>query len=272
MIDHYKSQPAVVLLNKQESTDSRLLRLKLEKGQSAFNFIHGQFMMVGLPGFGDAPFDICSNPFEKKKYFEVSVRAVGELTNKLHQVKKGEEVLVRGPFGNGFPHLKELGNNFLMIGGGCGAVTLRSILEEVADNRYKSKPNMQVFWGCADEATILFKNRLAAWKKISDLIIILEKPGKSWKGDKGLVTKLFDEKEVLKPSKVIMCGPPIMYKFVIQKLKEHGFADKDIYLSLERRMYCGTGVCQHCAIGPYYVCKDGPVFRYDKIKDIKGAI
>ena len=179
MIDHYKSQPAVVLLNKQESTDSRLLRLKLAKGQNSFNFIHGQFMMVGLPGFGDAPFDICSNPYEKKKYFEVSVRAVGELTNKLHQVKKGEEVLVRGSFGNGFPHLKELGNNFLMIGGGCGAVTLRSILEEVADNRYKSKPNMQVFWGCLDEATVLFKDRLSAWKKISDLVIILEKPKKS---------------------------------------------------------------------------------------------
>ena len=69
-----------------------------------------------------------------------------------------------------------------------------------------------------------------------------------------------------------MCGPPIMYKFVIQKLKEHGFKDEDIYLSLERRMYCGTGVCQHCAVGPYYVCKDGPVFRFDKIKNIPGAI
>ena len=272
MIDLYQPQLAKVLVNKKESVDSRLLRLKLLKGQQDYDFVHGQFMMVGLPGFGEAPFDICSNQFEKKNYFEVSVRAVGELTEKLHEVEVGSKVVVRGPFGNGFPPLEEMGENLLLIGGGCGAVTLRSIIEEASDKRYKGKTKMQVFWGCLNEESILFKDRLKQWEKFAELVLILEKPRKSWKGETGLVTKLFDTKKVLKPSKVIMCGPPIMYKFVIQKLKEHGFADEDIYLSLERRMYCGVGVCQHCAIGPYYVCKDGPVFQYDAIKDVKGAI
>jgi NAD(P)H-flavin reductase len=102
--------------------------------------------------------------------------------------------------------------------------------------------------------------------------LILEKPKRTWRGEKGLVIKLFDTKNVLEDASALVVGPPVMYGFVIPKLKEHGLRDQDIYLSFERRMYCGVGVCQHCAIGPYYTCKDGPVFRYDVIKSIKGAI
>ena len=259
----------------QESIDSKrfVLRFKDKKLQRSFDFIHGQFMMIGLPGWGEAPFDICGSRQKRKKQFEVTIRSVGPLTEKFHQLKKGDLVLVRGPFGNGLPAFSDLAKkNLLLVGGGCGAVTLRSILEEYSSPGFKKDFKIQVFWGCLDQDTILFKDRQATWKKNVDFNLILEKPNKSWKGKRGLVTKLFDTNKVIGEASALVVGPPIMYRFVVPELKKHGFADEDIYLSFERKMYCGVGVCQHCAIGPYYVCKDGPVFRYDKIKEIKGAI
>jgi len=275
MINTYHQQLATIKELHKESIDSKrfVLVCKDKKWQSNFDFIHGQFMMVGLGGWGEAPFDICGSRANRKKNVEVTIRTVGPLTQKLHELKRGDEVLMRGPFGNGMPAFSKLERkNLLLVGGGCGAVTLRSILEEYTEPKFKRDFKMQVFWGCLDRDTILFKNRHAAWKKHVDFNLILEKPPKGWKGERGLVTKLFDKKEVLEDASALVVGPPIMYRFVIPKLKEHGFRDEDIYLSFERKMYCGLGVCQHCAIGPYYVCKDGPVFSYSMVKGIKGVI
>ena len=273
MINVYEQKIAVIKELHQESADSKrfVLQGKDRVWQSNFDFMHGQFLMIGLAGFGEAPFDICGSRQDRKKQVEITIRVAGSLTERLHGLKKGDEMLIRGPFGNGFPGFEELPRkNLLLVGGGCGAVTLRSILEEYCEKKHKF--DLQVFWGCLNEDTLLFKNRHVTWKKNTDFNLILEKPKKSWKGERGLVTKLFDKKQVIKDATVLVVGPPIMYKFLIPKLKEHGFSDSDIYLSLERRMYCGVGVCQHCAVGQYYVCKDGPVFRYDVINDVNGVI
>ena len=117
-----------------------------------------------------------------------------------------------------------------------------------------------------------FKNEYKIWKRSVDLQITLDKKCPTWKGHVGLITTLFDEIEVVRNAIAIICGPPIMYKFVLKKLKEKKFTDSDIYLSLERRMHCGIGVCQHCAIGSKYVCKDGPIFCWEEIKKIPGVI
>ena len=102
--------------------------------------------------------------------------------------------------------------------------------------------------------------------------ITLDNPSRKWQGARGVITEILKQAKISKESVAVICGPPVMYKFVIAELKKKKFKDEDIYLSLERRMYCGVGVCQHCAIGPYYVCKDGPVFSWAQLKSIPGAV
>lgn len=272
MKNEFQQYPAKVLdvLNETPDTKRFVLQYKDKKKQANFDFIHGQFMMLGLAGFGEAPFGICSRYSERKKNFQLAVRKAGDLTEKLHEVKKGDEVLARGPYGNGFPEFGD--KNILAVAGGCGFIPLRSVLESYMEDEFKKPIDVQVFFGCENQKSLLFKNRYKDWRKKMDLHIILEKPEKKWSGAKGMVTDLFGKVDVVKNAVAVLCGPPVMYKFVVKKLKEHGFADKDIYMSLERRMHCGVGICQHCAIGSKYVCTDGPIFSYAELKDIKGAI
>lgn len=270
MFNPYQSFSAKILKIKDETSDTKLYTLSFinKKLQQSFDFIPGQFLMAGFPGFGEAPFDICSNPLHKN-FFQICIRTVGKLTKKFHQFKKGEKIFIRGPFGNGFPDF--VGKNLLLVGGGCGFVPFKSILDQYSEIS-SSSSKIQVFYGCLDQESLLFKDRYKIWRKLFDLEIILEKPGKSWRGYKGLVTQLFDQVEVIKNALAFLVGPPIMYKFVIPKLKEHKFSDQEIYLSLERKMDCGIGICQHCAVGPKYVCKDGPVFAYKELKEYWDAL
>ena len=161
--------------------------------------------------------------------------------------------------------------DLLLIGGGCGFVTMRSfVLDYLAGKLNAGKLN--VFYGCANEESLLFRKEYKNWEQKVDLDIILDKPSKKWKGAKGVITGLFNEVQDFSKTVALVVGPPVMYKFVIEELGKRDMKDSDIYLSLERRMYCGIGVCQHCAIGPYYVCKDGPVFSWAQLKGIPNAI
>lgn len=261
---------AKILEVKKESIDTKLFTISFSdrKEQKRFKFEHGQFMMVGLPGTGESAFDICSSSRDNKKYFQVAIRDVGKVTSKLHSLKKGDMVFVRGPFGRGFPTDVLKKRNLLLIGGGCGTVTFRSIILDYL-NGLLGKDKMQVFYGCLNQETTLFKSETTAWRKKIEYDVVLEKPRKGWEGEKGLITALFDSHQILSNAVALVCGPPVMYKFVVQKLKEKNFKDEDIYLSLERRMSCGIGVCQHCAVGSKYVCTDGPVFSLKEIKDYK---
>ena len=279
MNNHLLPKLAIISSVKKSSGDSLLYTLHY-KNNAKFDFIPGQFIMAGVVGYGEAPFDICSDPTQNKK-FQISVRACGSLTNKMHTLKKGDILTVRGPYGNGLPHIEKLPKkNIVFVGGGCGFVTSRAfILKFIKDKLYKDR-KMQLFYGVKSDDLILFKNDFKNWHKNEiDLFVALEKgtdtpicKDDTCKFAKGMVTDLFTKYKPLIDATYIMCGPPIMYKFVIAKLLELGVMPEDIYISLERRMHCGLGVCQHCAIGPYYVCKDGPVFRYDKIKDIPDVL
>ncbi|MFA5070248.1 MAG: FAD/NAD(P)-binding protein [Patescibacteria group bacterium] len=269
-------QEVKVLAVAKDSIDSRLFTLAItsKKEQKNFSFEHGQFMMFGLPGAGEAAFDVCSASKNNKRFFQLNVRIVGRLTKKLHELKKGGTAWVRGPFGRGFPMSKINNRNLLLIGGGCGSVTLRSLILDHLDGHLNPKNSVQIFYGCLNEKTLQFKNEYTAWKKKIDLNIILDKPSPSWKGEKGLITKLFEVSRLLSEPVAILCGPPVMYKFVIAELKKRNIPDDDIFVSLERRMSCGLGTCQHCAVGSRYVCKDGPVFSLAEIgaNHMPGAI
>ncbi|MBT3690490.1 FAD/NAD(P)-binding protein [bacterium] len=274
MINQYLPKKAKIISIKQETEDVKLFRLKFVKDQEYFYFWHGQFAQIGLPGYGEGPFDICSNSNVSTKYFEISVRKVGFLTSKLHKLKKNDYIYVRGPFGKGWPEPKTLAKkNLLLVGGGCGFVPLKSIIEEVSGG-YSMSHKVQVFYGCSDENNVLFKDSYGKWLDNDiDLRLIFDKKKPSNNHIQGiscsfgLITKLFDSVKVVEDASAFLCGPPIMFKFVVAKLLKQGFKEEDIYVSMERKMYCATGVCQHCAMGEKYVCKDGPVFNYPEVKN-----
>lgn len=273
MINPYYPEIARVIKVKKVAEGMNLLTLAFQqRKQVQFKYSAGQFVEVGLPGYGEAPFDLCS-PVEMKNAFQVTVREVGELTRKLDRLKNGDRVFVRGPFGNGFPGAAKLKKkNLLIVGGGCGMITFRSIILDAAKNKDYKK--IQVFYGVKTPGELLYRDEYPLWRKGVELELIIDKPHPKWQGKVGLITTLFDQTKIVENAYALLCGPAVMYKFVLAKLKALNFKDEDIFLSLERRMECGLGVCQHCSPGfsSVYVCKQGPVFAYSQLKEMPEAI
>ncbi len=265
MKNFYQPVWAKILRIKEEGTDIKLYDLQLLGKQKSLNFKPGQFVLAGLPGFGEAPFGICSDMAEKN-FFQLCIFKVGHLTNELAKLKVGDKMTIRGPFGNGWPKLPK-NKNILIVAGGRGIIPLRSL---ILDKKRENK--LQIFYGSRSYDILLFKNEIKEWQKTNEVAVTLDKGRFGWGGYNGVITVLFDKVKIIDNAATFLCGPPVMFKFVLPKLKEHGFKDEDIYLSLERRMHCGVGVCEHCACGSYYVCQDGPVFQYSRIKKIKGLI
>lgn len=263
MENNYLPKMAWVTDQYEEADNSVVLTLKIKDG-ARFKFHAGQFAMVGFPGWGEAAFDICSSPLDSKA-FQFCIRRVGNLSEKLAGLKKGDECMVRGPLGNGFQDLAKLvPKNILFLGGGSGFVTVRPIIKEIIGRGLYKDRKIQLFYGARAEENVLFKKEQEEWKKYVDVKIILENPPKGKKYFKGMITDLFKQVKVVSPASIIMCGPPVMARFCILGLGKKCLPDAT-YLFMERRMHCGTGVCQHCAIGPYYVCKDGPVFTLEML-------
>lgn len=231
----------------------------------------GQFIALSIPGFGEAPFAICSSPNPCSE-FQVCVQKKGELTSKLFSMSIGDEIYFRGPYGNGFPVSKLSKRNLLLIAGGLGLAPLRPLIQAII-NHPSEFEKVQLFSGCREEKMLLFKKEYKNWAKNIELNLTLDIANENWNGCTGLVTTLFNKTQTAKDSIAIICGPPVMYPSVIEKIKKKGVAEKDIYVLLERRMHCGVGVCQHCIlVNGKYVCKDGPVFNYAEIKNSPGAI
>lgn len=251
----------------KETPSITTLKLKPEKPLS---FKTGQFIELLLPGIGEAPFTPSSSPSVRDQ-FEVTVMRVGKVTEMIHKLKKNDFIGVRGPFGNGYPTDLFKGREITVIGGGCGFAPVRSLMYQLFDIRNELK-KLYFRGGCKNPAEFLYRKEVESWSKLKNLDICLtvdkDIKGSKWKGNVGLVTSILDDLDVdLKNSFVVVCGPPMMMKFTTLKLLEMGFKDKQIYLSMEKNMSCAIGKCGHCRIGTYYACKDGPVFRYDMIKN-----
>jgi NAD(P)H-flavin reductase/formate hydrogenlyase subunit 6/NADH:ubiquinone oxidoreductase subunit I len=235
----------------------------------------GQFVEVSVFGIGEAPISLSSSP-TKKETFELCVRKLGNVTTKLHQLNVGDRVGIRGPFGNGFDADSLKGKDLLFIAGGLGIAPLRSLFNYVLDNR-KEYGRIFLLYGCKEPKELLFGDELVSLSSRKDVEF---KPtvnwcpeNELWTGNIGVITTLipqvsFDPEKTI----AILCGPPVMYKFVIADLKEQSVPDDHIIMSLERRMKCGVGKCGHCQINHIYVCKDGPVFNYSKIKGVPEAL
>jgi len=248
-----------------ETPTIKTLRLKPEE---PISFKTGQFIELTVPGVGEAPFTPSSRP-SIKDAMEVTIMRVGKVTERIHQLEKGDTVGLRGAFGNGYPLDKFKGKEILVIGGGCGFAPIRSLMYSLFEISGEFK-NLFFRGGCKNPQEFLYKQEIMSWHEKPDLNIkvTVDKGDETWKGHVGLVTTILDDiKMDRKTGIAIVCGPPIMMKFATFKLLDMGFPENNIYLSMEKNMSCGIGKCGHCRIGTYYACKDGPVFQYDKIKN-----
>ena len=232
------------------------------------SFKTGQFVEITIPGVGEAPFTPSSKP-SVKDVLEVSVMRVGKVTDKVHELKKGDTIGVRGPYGNGYPLDGFKGKEVLVVGGGCGFAPLRSLMYSLFEISGELK-KLLFRGGCKNPQEFLYRKEIESWKekKGLDLELTVDKGDSTWKGKTGVVTVVLDKLGMdCKNGIGIVCGPPIMMKFATLKLLELGFKEENLYLSMEKNMSCGIGKCGHCRIGTYYACKDGPVFKYSDIKN-----
>ena len=232
----------------------------------------GQCAMVGLLGVGESMFCISCSPTEGD-FLRFSVMRAGKVTSALHQLEAGDKITVRGPYGNSFPLEEWEGKRILTVGGGIGQAPLRPIVEFVRANRDKYV-GLTVIYGARSCGDLCFKGELEALAKEGDIEchLSVDVGEEGWPHYVGFVPSLLMEVNPSPENTIaVTCGPPIMIRFVLENLKKLGFADEQIYTTLENRMKCGLGKCGRCNAGHLYVCKDGPVFSYAVLKDAPEA-
>ncbi|HEY6011396.1 MAG TPA: FAD/NAD(P)-binding protein [Nitrospirota bacterium] len=242
-----------------------------------FSFHPGQFIMLELPGIGEAPFSISSSPSNHED-IELCIRTVGNLTGVLARATRGARVGLRGPFGTSFPMERMHGGNILLIAGGLGLAPLRSPIAHAQEHR-SMFDQVDIVYGTRDLSRLLFKFQYEMWKKDDiNLHLILEKADGGWNGPVGYIPKILEEiiksrpDSFIEKTHAIVCGPPVMFKSVCTMLAERGIPMQKMFVSLERRMHCGMGKCCRCNVGSTYTCLKGPVFDYWTVMNLKEAI
>lgn len=224
----------------------------------------GQFVMVSLPGIGEAPISVMSSPSRTGETFDMCIRRVGNLTNSLHKLLPGDDIGIRGPFARGFPMDVFKKKDVLVAAGGLGMAPARSLIDEILDNR-DAYGRLIVFYGARNPSEILFREELRKWRMREDidLLVTVDRPDESWVGHIGVITRLFPRVEINPPNTIaVTIGPPIMYRFVTVELLGKGLRSDQIWMSFERRMKCGVGKCGHCQVNYRYSCQDGPSWTY----------
>lgn len=261
----YAPAPARITRIQKLIPDVRLFEMRFEAPvlADAFTFRPGQFVELSVLGVGEAPFSLPSSP-TRRGIFDLGIRRAGRLTDYLFdQLKEGDTVGIRGPLGNGFPVEAFEGQDILLVAGGLGMVPLRGLLQYLIDLR-QNFGRVILLYGTRNPDTVLFKDELEGWSRRGDAEILLsvdDVQGKPWGGKVGVVTELLDMVDIdVDRTMAVACGPPVFYKFMIEKLMQAGLGKDRIYVSLERRMECGVGKCGHCAVGYTFTCLHGPVF------------
>ena len=254
---------------RRELSDTFTLALTPEHQGEPFRFRPGQFNMLYTFGVGEVPISISGDPADPEKLIH-TIRAVGTVTNAMARLKAGDILGLRGPFGTAWPVDKAEGKDVLIITGGIGLAPLRPAIYHLLANRHKYG-RIVILYGARSPKDILFRRELEKWRGRFDLSVevTVDQAGREWGGNVGVVPNLirraaFDALHTI----AFVCGPEIMMRFTVKALNEAGIGNKRIHVSMERNMQCAAGFCGHCQYGPYFVCKDGPVFRFDAIRDI----
>lgn len=244
--------------------------------RKSFVFKPGQFVMLEVPGIGEAPFSISSSPVRHGD-LEICIRRAGNLTNYMAGIHRGMIVGVRGPLGTSFPMDDMHGSSVILVGGGIGIAPLRSPIAYVLENRSRFGA-VNIIYGARTPSDLLFTYQYDMWRKFDiNLHIIVEKPDKQWKGPSGLITEALkltcaDNACAMPDTYAVVCGPPVMFKYVCNMLTDSGMPMQRMFISLERRMHCGMGKCCRCNVGSTYTCLKGPVFDYWSVLNLKEAI
>lgn len=258
-----------------QTPDTTMLRVTLDDPTLAQSFTYrpGQFAELSIFGVGECPISIASTP-TRKGFLEFCVRAVGQVTNALHELDVGSKIGVRGPYGNPFPLSELEGRNLLFIGGGIGLAPLRSLINYVLDNR-DHYGEVELIYGARSPQDLAFKDELKLWGEQEGVTVYLtvDRGDERWRGPVGFVPSFLREIAPSPQEKVAFtCGPPIMIKLVMEALEEMGFPPDHMVTTLEMKMKCGVGKCGRCNIGSRYICRDGPVFTLEQLKALPGGL
>ena len=271
MNDNILPMLGVVTEIRVDTPDIKTFRVEALEGGKCFEHMPGQCAMLSIPGVGEAMFSITSSP-TVKGYQEFSIKKCGCLTSWLHQMDVGQQITIRGPYGRPFPVDDELkGRDLLFIAGGVGLAPLHSVINYVLDKR-DSYGKVDVVYGSRSKEDLLdleeIQTRWMDPKNDIDVHLTIDRAQEGWDGHVAFVPTYVKELGFDPNKTVLVCGPPIMIKFVLQALTELGFEKTQIYTTMELRMKCGVGKCGRCNIGDKYVCKDGPVFRFDELGEL----
>ena len=264
-------QIGVITDIRRETPDVKTFRVERPEGGKLFEHMPGQCAMLCVPGVGEAMFSITSSP-TNKLYQEFSIKMCGVLTEHLHSLEVGDQITIRGPYGNNFPVEGEdlKGKNLLFIAGGIALAPLRSVINYVMDNR-ENYGTVDILYGSRSADDLVQRKEIEeVWSKIPgvNIHLTIDREQEGWDGHVGFVPSYLKELAFDTNRTALLCGPPIMIKFCLQALQEMGFSKEQVYTTLELRMKCGIGKCGRCNIGSKYVCKDGPVFRFDEIDEL----
>jgi NAD(P)H-flavin reductase len=247
------------------------LEIEGQEPDAAAAFLPGQFNMLTAFGVGEVPISMSGDP-SKQNHLVHTVRAVGPVSAALTQLGPGDVIGVRGPFGSGWPMAQAAGCDVVVVAGGLGLAPLRPVLYQLLARR-SLYGQIALLYGARSPGEILFRRELEAWRRRLDIGIevTVDHAAGDWHGHVGVVTRLiprasFDPLHAI----AFVCGPEVMMRFAIAALREADIRDEAIYLSMERNMKCATGFCGHCQFGTVFVCRDGPVFRYDRLRDLLG--
>ncbi|MBO6046756.1 MAG: anaerobic sulfite reductase subunit B [Erysipelotrichaceae bacterium] len=225
----------------------------------------GQFFEVSIPKYGEAPISVSGIG---DGYIDLTIRKVGRVTNEVFEHYVGQKMLIRGPYGNGFDTGLYLGEETVVVAGGTGVSPVRGVIDALSKG--ESRDNKYVIVGFKSPDDMLFKDDIKQWDDTLNLTLTVDRATEGYEGNVGLVTQYIQDLPLSDPktAKAVVVGPPAMMHFTIIELKKKGFVDENITVSYERKMCCGLGKCGHCRIGDQYICLDGPVFQYDKAKEL----
>jgi NAD(P)H-flavin reductase len=269
LIDPMLPHPYVIRGVFKETPDTFTLSLDPENAFTQSMFQPGQFSMIWVFGVGELPISISGDPALRDRLV-YTVRSVGQATHSLVNRSVGDTVGIRGPFGTCWPVETARGRDVIVVAGGIGLAPLRPAIYQVLQNR-KDYGRLVILYGGRSPRDLLYRKELAQWARNSEtqVLVTVDYGGLGWRGHVGVVTTLFKYCR-LHPahSLAMICGPEIMMRFVVRELEVRGFRGDDIYVSMERNMQCAVGFCGHCQYGPHFLCKDGPIFRYEQVRTL----
>ncbi len=271
--DLYVPVPARLLAVEPLTADEKLFKLAREDGRPLAHQ-PGQFVQVSIVGVGECPISVCSSP-TRPEHFELCIRRVGEVTGQIHNLLPGDAVGIRGPLGHGFDIADFAGRDVLLVAGGLGLAPARSLIQYILDEREQFGA-FHLLYGARSPAEMLFRDDLTLWRGDPrvNLLTTVDRPDAQWRGRSGVVTTLFRDLPPLDPQRtsVVIIGPPVMFKFVLLEVLARRIPQAAVFCSLERRMKCGLGKCGHCQANNVYVCLEGPVFAYSRLKSLREAL